>query len=214
MVRINLLPNAKKDAASGGGAGSTQLWLGGYLALAVFALIVAGVQYYLASTHLEELQERNTAMQARITELRAQSAGLEEARALLAESQALEETVNELNRARTGPARVMIELGNILSVDKGPTYDEEDLLEQRRRNPLAGFNQSWDVRRLWLTSFVEESRSVRIAGRGRTNEDVAEFIRRLTLSELFSNVALQRTSATTEDDLELISFEITGQINY
>lgn len=215
MVRINLLPDARKDAAAaGGGAGSPQLWGGIYLAVAVLMIIVLGVWYFVTSSHLEELQDRNAAMRQRIAEIQAQSSGLEEARARLAESQALEETVNELNRARTGPTRVMLELGNILSVDKGPQYDEEALIELRRRNPLAGFNQSWDVRRLWLTSFVEEERHVRIEGLGRTNEDVAEFIRRLTLSELFSNIALQRTSATDDDGLEMIAFEVTGQIEY
>ena len=73
------------------------------------------------------------------------------------------------------------------------------------------------MRRLWVTHFEEESRQCRMhAVRGRTNEDVAEFLRRLALSELFDQVTLQRTEATQdrESGLELISFELTCQVTY
>ncbi len=53
-------------------------------------------------------------------------------------------------------------------------------------------------------------------GIGRTNEDVAEFLRRLALSELFDRVTLTRTSSErdTELNLELIKFELTCQVIY
>ena len=72
----------------------------------------------------------------------------------------------------------------------------------------------WDVKRLWMASFVEEQRECRIRGGARTNEDVAEFLRRLTLSELFTSVVLNRTSEQGRDESATVSFELTCQVTY
>ena len=59
-------------------------------------------------------------------------------------------------------------------------------------------------------------RQVRIHGLGKTNEDVAEFLRRLTLSESFADVHLDKTEAIehAETHLQLIRFELTAQVRY
>ncbi len=130
----------------------------------------------------------------------------------------MEEVVSELNRGRTGPTRAMMELSRILRTGEGagPTIDPAALEALRRDNPLATFNRSWDSRRLWLTVFEEENRQCRIEGIGRSNEDVAEFLRRLQLSELFDQVTLQRTEAERDQisGLELIKFELRCQVTY
>ena len=70
--------------------------------------------------------------------------------------------------------------------------------------------------RLWLVRFEENNRECRIEGVGRTNEDVAEFLRRLQLSELFDNVTLQRTEAEedSQSSFELIKFELRCRVTY
>jgi Tfp pilus assembly protein PilN len=164
-------------------------------------------------------------LQAQITELTSRSERLDDVRAELESSRALEEVVNELNAARTGPTRALMELSKILSAcpadrtgcdNVGPTIDPQALEDLRRDNPHAGFNRIWDVRRLWVTNFEEEARECSMEGIGRTNEDVAEFLRRLALSELFDQVTLTRTSSErdTELNLELIKFELTCQVIY
>jgi Tfp pilus assembly protein PilN len=72
------------------------------------------------------------------------------------------------------------------------------------------------VRRLWLTAFSEQSRKCSIRGFGKTNEDVAEFLRRLSLSELFEKVTLQATSSATEQgsSVPVVSFELSCQVRY
>ena len=109
-----------------------------------------------------------------------------------------------------------MELSKTLSRDRGPTIDPQALERLRQNNPLANFNRNWDVRRLWLTSFEEENRECRIVGLGRTNEDVAEFLQRLSLSELFENVTLQKTESATDQGtgLSLIGFELTARVRY
>ena len=86
----------------------------------------------------------------------------------------------------------------------------------RQDNPLAGFNESWDVRRLWITSFEEIERECKIVGMGRSNEDVAEFLRRLTLSEIYDDVTLQRTHASNDSEtgLQMVGFNITCKVKY
>ena len=132
----------------------------------------------------------------------------------LERSRQLESVVDELNRARSGPLRVMMELSKVLSTGAGPTIAPGRLEALRQENPLAGFNPSWDVRRLSIDSFVELDRTVTVRGKGRTNEDVAEFLRRLALSELFSEVTLTRTDAANLGGIDSISFEMTCKVTY
>jgi Tfp pilus assembly protein PilN len=57
---------------------------------------------------------------------------------------------------------------------------------------------------------------VQIHGAGRTNEDVAEFLRRLTLSDLFAQVTLTKTEAAEDEatHLDVINFELAATVNY
>ena len=217
MIRINLLPAAKKQArgASTGGGGATG-WVVGYAATALVTCVVLAIVYFGKESELEEQRARNTALQQQITQMTAQSASIDEVRAQLQRSQELEQVVAELQRARFGPTRVLMELSRILSAGGGPSIDPQRLEELRRGNPLAGFNRSWDTRRLWLTSFEEQDRHVRIRGIGKTNEDVAEFLRRLALSDSFHEVLLQKTEAVEDREtrLSLIAFELTATVRY
>ncbi|AKF08362.1 PilN domain-containing protein [Sandaracinus amylolyticus] len=217
MIRINLLPAAKKQArGTSAGGGAATPWAVGYAAAALLTCVVLAVVYFGKESELEEQRARNTALETQIRQLTAQSASIDEVRAQLARSQELEQVVAELQRARFGPTRVLMELSRILSAGGGPSIDPQRLEELRRGNPLAGFNRGWDARRLWLTSFEEQDRQVRIRGVGRTNEDVAEFLRRLALSDSFEGVNLQKTEAVEdrETHLALISFELTATVRY
>ncbi len=218
MVRINLLPSARKQArgSTSSGDGSATPWVIAYLAAGFVTALVCALLYFNGSNSLEEQNAQNTSLQTQITQLEAQSANIDEVRGQLAQSQELEAVVGELQRARFGPTRVLLELSHILSASGGPTVDPERLEQIRRDNPLAGFNPSWDTRRLWVTSFVEEDRHVEIHGLGKTNEDVAEFLRRLSLSESFGEVTLTKTEAVTDSEthLALISFELTCTVVY
>lgn len=218
MIRINLLPQARKAvraptaaAAPGGGQAWAILYL---VAFAVWGVALAGV-YIVYAGKLEEQQRQNAALDGQIQQLLTKSAQLDQLRAELQASLRLEEVVAELNRARLGPTRAMMEVSKILSPGGGPTIDPQALEALRRENPLAGFNRSWDPRRLWLTEFREENRECRITGQGKTNEDVAELLRRLALSELFEQVTLTKTEAVQQEGgLSFISFELTCRVRY
>ncbi|MDQ3033651.1 MAG: PilN domain-containing protein [Myxococcota bacterium] len=217
MIRINLLPQAKRQArgAAGPGIGSSG-WVVAYAAAALVTCVVLALVYFSKDSELSEQRARNAALESQIAQVTQQSANIEEVRAALQRSTELEQVVAELERARFGPTRVLMELSSILSAAGGPTIDPQRLEQLRRGNPLAGFNRSWDTRRLWLTSFEESDRRVRIRGVGKTNEDVAEFLRRLTLSESFGDVHLDKTEAIEEQEthLPLVAFELTATVRY
>jgi type IV pilus assembly protein PilN len=110
-----------------------------------------------------------------------------------------------------------MELSNLLSEGAGPSVNPENVDTARRDSKTAtGFNASWDARRLWLTAFTEQARRCTIRGFGKTNEDVAEFLRRLNLSSLFEKVTLQSTSAATDpgSHLPVVSFDLTCVVRY
>jgi len=214
VIRINLLPGARKQA--GPTAGPVQGWVIAYLVASALLVVVLVLVYMSKNRELNEQLAQNQSLQGEITQLQQQSANIDQVRAELDRSRQLEAVVSDLQRARYGPTAVLMEMSQILSVGGGPSVDPQRLEELRRQNPLAAFNPSWDPRRLWVSTLVEEERQATITGAGRTNEDIAEFLRRLTLSDRFQNVELVRTEGYEDQDTHLvfIEFELTAEVVY
>src|SRR5690606_9190853 len=127
-----------------------------------------------------------------------------------------EKAIAKLQSARTGPTAVLLEIARLMTRGRGPSIDPDDLQKIRDENPLAMHNVNWDSRRLWLTSFIEDSRTVRLAGLARDGEDVSELARRMNLSSYFYDVRLlpgkrKRDSST---QLELVSFQLQAKVRY
>ena len=62
---------------------------------------------------------------------------------------------------------------------------------------------------VWLTQIVDKGGEIRLKGLGESNKAVANFMRALDKSPLFSNVRLQVISRTTVDDVPVRSFGLT-----
>jgi type IV pilus assembly protein PilN len=223
MIRINLLPTDKKKRArriapSALPTGDLGLgtWAAVYGGAIAIWLVVLGVLYFAQSGQLEAVNQENKTLEARRDEIQGKTKGLADVEGRLERSRRLEKVVQELERARRGPTRAVMELSKVLSSPGGPTINPAELERMREENPLAGFNESWDVRRLWISRFEEIERECKITGMGRSNEDVAEFLRRLTLSEIYEGVTLQRTRAANDPDtgLQMVGFDITCKVKY
>jgi len=214
MIRINLLQGTRKQTSAS--VGGTQGWIIGYLVASAILVVVLVFVYLSGSRELNEQVARNNTLRGEIESLESQSANIEQVRAELDQSRNLETVVSDLQRARYGPTAVLMELTHLLSAGGGPTVDPQRLEEIRRQNPLAAFNPGWDPRRLWITEMDEEDRICTLRGAGRTNEDIAEFLRRLTLSERFENVELVRTEGVADrtTGLVFINFELTTGVIY
>lgn len=213
MIRINLMPEARASATF---SSSVQVWGVAYL-LSGFALSVVLFLVYLSgASALSEQRAKNADLQRQIRQVKAQAGDLDQVEAQLAESRQLEALATQLQNARQGPTRLLMELTRILSPGRGPTVDPEVLDQLRNDNPLSGYNPGWDVRRLTLTGFREEQGNCQMAGVGKTNEDVAEFLRRLSISEVFGQVVLQSTTAqpTKDNQAPRVAFELTCKVRY
>jgi type IV pilus assembly protein PilN len=179
MIRINLLPTDKKKRArriapSPMPSGDLNLgtWAAIYAGAIAIWLVVLGALYFAQSGEVDTIAQENKTLEARRDELKSKTKGLSDVESRLEKSRKLEKVVQELERARRGPTRAVMELSKVLSSPGGPSINAAELERMRQDNPLAGFNESWDVRRLWITSFEEIERECKIVGMGRSNEDV------------------------------------------
>ena len=77
-------------------------------------------------------------------------------------------------------------------------------------------NPNWDPRRLWITKYSEVDRNVKIEGLARDGEDVAEFLRRVALSDYFYDVRPLPASEVVDKDTHLLlkQFSVSAKVRY
>ena len=127
-----------------------------------------------------------------------------------------EDAIAKLQTGRKGPTAVLLELGRVLTRGKGPTVDPEKLQAEKQNNPNMVYNPAWDPRRLWLRTYAESERNVRLEGVARDGSDVFEFAQRLKLSRYFDKVQLLpgKQSSKSDKTLELVTFALQVKVNY
>jgi type IV pilus assembly protein PilN len=127
------------------------------------------------------------------------------------------DAIKRLEAARTGPVYLMRELSEILTKGHGPAFNKEQYEEMLRRDPNAGINQGWEPKRAWLISYTEKAGTVTIHGGAKSDEDVAEFLKRLKLSAFFSEVYWQQTQPQTDprsNGSPYVTFDVACKVNY
>lgn len=210
MMRINLIRQRRQKRRD---AGERALVIMGAAVLAAVAGMV--MVEMRASAELKELVRGNVTIKDEIERLKTELGDYdkikEQRQDLLKQAKVLE----ALREGRSGPIHLMRELSEILTTHKGPTFDRVTYEEKLRRDPNIGFNAGWDPRRLWIESFEESQRKVRIRGVARTNEDVAEFLKRLQLSVFFSDVAPESTTQVGETGgSKYVNFNLVARVVY
>jgi type IV pilus assembly protein PilN len=214
MIRINLLAvrRAKKRDA-----GERQLV---FMGMAVMVAVAAMAFFYVGATgELDGLKRANSSVRSDIDRLKADLGDYDKIKDQRQELLKQQKTIQALQAGRTGPLFLMREMSEILTANKGPTFDRASYEERLRRDPNIGFNASWDTRRVWLDSFEEKEGKVRIKGAAKSNEDVAEFLKRLQLSLFFSEVAPESTSqiaaaAGATTSVKHVAFNLTAKVVY
>jgi type IV pilus assembly protein PilN len=219
MIRINLLP-IKQDRKRE--AGRNQVLIG--LLVIVLELACFILLYLDASADVDEQRNENQTIQAKVKRIEKQVKDHKRILAEIEEYEKRQEAIDSLQAARTGPVFVMLELSQILSKGGRPHIDHDRYQEMIQSNPASGYDENWDHRRLWLDSFQEKDRGVRVSGQGLTHEDVAEFIRRINLSDFFTSSELVSTNleqpkismdgfAAKESD-PVVRFVVTAKVRY
>ena len=103
---------------------------------------------------------------------------------------------------------------HLLPPGRAPTTDRDRLEQMKRDNPAEVYNANWDARRLWITSYVEADRVVKLEGLARDGEDVSELERRLKLSDFFTDVKLLPGNKVTDTGQELFHFQLSAKVRY
>jgi type IV pilus assembly protein PilN len=216
LIRVNLLP--QKRGARSAAPQQSQRWL--LVVLGVLVLQVVGL-FLFHQKKVEELEaqkSKNDRLQTQILDIRKLVANHEEIKKALVTLRAREDAIAKLQSARSGPTAVLLELAQLLTPGKGPTTDPDRLAQLRKDNPNLVYLPGWDSRRLWLTSYVENNRTVRVEGLARDGNDVAELAQRLKLSSYFYEVTLlpgKKESSTEKDArIEVINFALQLKVRY
>lgn len=178
MIEINLLPHREARRVA-------DLKQHGMLLLLCLIVTVGGlfvVQHRL-DDQIERTQARVHQMEMDIEQYKPQQKQVQMFREKKKELEAKLDVIEGLDRARSGPVRVMDE--------------------------LATFTPD----RLWLTKLSTSGGKITLQGESLDNELVADFLRGLNASAYFRNVDLQNTKLGAESDgLKLVNFTITAEL--
>ena len=211
MIKINLLP---VKAAKRREQGQKQLLAG----VIIFSATLVGIIVFHGTqvAHINEVRDHNTQLSKDIAKLKAEIGDYDVIKAQRDELIRQRDAIKRLQANRSGPTYMMRELSDILTPGKGPTFNKEQYEEAIKRDPNAGFNPNWDTRRAWLISYNEQNHNVKIRGGAKSDEDVAEFLKRLKVSAFFSDVYWQQTKPEVDTKLNVsyVTFDVTCRVNY
>jgi type IV pilus assembly protein PilN len=212
VIRVNLLPQKRRKQAAARG----DMWLVASLALVALEVVTCFVLYGSKQDELAQQQSKNGALEAQIKQIKEVSKNHEDVKKKLAILREREEAIAKLQSARTGPTAMLLEVARMMTPGRGPSVDPSELTKLRRNNPGQDYNQNWDSRRLWLTRFVEQDRTVRLEGMARDGEDVSELARRMNLSAYFRDVQLLPAKRETDktSGLPVVSFKLEAKVRY
>jgi len=211
VIRINLLPQ-KREARREGGQG----WLIAVMIVVVLEVVVLGLYHQLKLQDLAKQRQVNQELNAQIAQIQSTVKNHDEVKQKLSVLRAREEAIAKLQAARSGPTAVLLELSRILTTGRGPTIPEDELQQKRKDSPNEVHNLGWDARRLWLSSYVEHERVVKLEGWAVDGEDVSELARRLALSQYFGDVVLLPGNRQTETatKMSVVKFQLQAKVRY
>ena len=211
MIRINLLPvKAAKRRADG----QRQLLIG---AVVLTVTVVGLIMFHTATmSRIGSEQAQNTQLEQAIAKLKVELGDYDRVKADREELLKQRDAIKKLQANRSGPVYLMRELSDVLTAGKGPTVNKASYEATMRTDPNAGFNPNWDPRRVWLMDYREHAQSVTMKGAAKSDEDVAEFLKRLKQSAFFSNVYWQQTQPQFDTKLNIayVTFDVTCKVNY
>ena len=215
MIRVNLLPQ-KREAARRAAASGSQSWLLILAGVVVAEMLGLVALHVYKNNELTEKTNQNAQVDQQIKGIRAKISNHDEIKAQLQQLQDREVAIGKLQAARTGPTAVLLEIAKILTPGRGPTADHDKLEQLKRDNPAAMFDSGWDPHQLWITTYSEQDRKVKITGEARDGNDVSEFLKRLSLSDYFYDLRLLPATKSVDSvtKLELVKFELSAKVRY
>jgi type IV pilus assembly protein PilN len=179
MIRINLLPVKEIKAEVGR---RREITLGALCLGATLAVIVA--VYVVQFGRVSALERELEALRTELTTLTKQAKGVTELEAKIKEVKGKHQVIEEINKKKAGPVRVMQSLSSAT-----PTT-------------------------LWLTQFKETAGSLTITGVASDNQTIAEFLKSLSTHPYFQDTELVETTQTDQAGLPPRRFLIKSKLLY
>lgn len=206
MIRINLLPIKKARRRA-----TARREVVAFIIIALLALVTVAYLYLSASAKLEQREAELQSLRAQLEEDKKSIGDTPEQEKRKQELTQQLAVLNDLQKRRSGPVRVLDELQEILS----PPRNREAQLAQAQNN----WNVDWDPRRLWITELTENNGAFDIKGAAENADDVAEFMRRLETADHFSNIKLQVVEADGSAQRgkgvpRIVKYSLSGTISY
>lgn len=175
MIRINLLPIKKSRRQE---ALRNELILAGLGAAVLIGIL--GVLVLLISAEVNEARAENKRIQAKIEEMKATVAQVEEVEKLKTDLQQKLTVIKQLKANKSGPVRMLDEIAMALP-DK-----------------------------LQLTNLDEDAGLIKLKGQSVSNEVISQFLSNLEQSVYFREIYLNSIDqTTTKDGVKLKNFAIT-----
>lgn len=219
MIKINLLPQKRARLRASAGEPGSRDFLVGLGALAGVALIVFFAVDQPKRAHVRDTRESIRQLDEQIKEKKKKLDGYEDLKAVAKDAEERAQAINRLMNARTIPANVLQELGEILTQNHLPTMTAE--MARKTGNTQEGesnkrFDMTWDPQHLWLTSFADTNGNFTIEGGASAEADVIQFSKRLQASVYFSDVGQSRQERVQDKDsgISYYRFTITGKVAY
>jgi type IV pilus assembly protein PilN len=179
MIRINLLPVRQIKAEVG--RRQELIIAGGSLGLIVALLL--GLNLY-QSYRLSGLEKQLTELRKEIEALNLKAQGVVELGKKVSDLRGKLNVIEELNKKKTGPVRVMESLS------------------------------SATPSRLWLTQFKETGGALTIDGLAIDNQTIADFLKSLSGSLYFTGVDLVETTQIEQEGIPLKKFSVKANLSY
>ncbi len=179
MIRINLLPVREIEAKFG----RRQEFILAGLFVGLTIVLILGV-YLFQSTRLSSLKNDFAQLRKEVEVLNAQVKGMEGIEKRIGVLKSKIKVIEDLNKKKTGPVRVMENLS------------------------------SATPSRLWLTQFKETGGALSLNGLAVDNQTIAEFLKALSSSVYFNNVELVETTQIQQGDIPLKKFSIRSDLLY
>jgi len=177
VIRVNLLPIRKSRRQE---ALKTEATLAG-VALLLLVLLLAVVQVW-TGLRVDEARAENGRLKAKIEEMKAVVARVEEIEGLKADLQKKLQVIKELKANKAGPVRLLDELAQATP------------------------------EKLQLTSLDEKEGLIKLAGVSVSNEVISQFLSNLESSAYFREVYLNAIEQKDVSGVKLKSFSVTMRL--
>ena len=211
MMRINLSPDRKvKRRAS---KGEQSLLLGLLAVVAAGALVFLLIHRPLAND-IEEQEKANQQLRQTNSQIADQTKNLAQMRQDVQTAKQQEAAIDRLNAARAVPSWMLYELSQILTTGGNPAITEE-MRKEMENNPNRRYQEGWDPKHVWVTSFEEKDGKFKLEGGSQADSDMTQLALRLQASMFFDDVIPEgggEVKAT--GGISYYKFTITGQVRY